>query len=108
MKEKIQAIRTKGELFSASNNDKTSEPQPLRLHAGLRLQLESMKTYLPWFIVTMTFLQTVAVIAQLALAGIAPISFSNTYSIAGWLNKLKYILSVDLGCCSLMFLYLAM
>lgn len=60
----------------------------LQLNTGLRLQLESLKTYTPWFLIVITALQAIGTIVQLGLAGIAPVSFSKTYSIKGKSNIL--------------------
>lgn len=69
-------------LAEEKHSDAAIDHEAYRVHAGLRLQLESMKSYIPCFIIIITFLQTLGAIVMIGLAGIAPVSFSKTFSIS--------------------------
>jgi len=64
--------------------EKTSDPnadvpqhEAFKISAGLRLQLESLKTYIPWFIVTITLFQIAVVIGLAALGGVATVGLTS-------------------------------
>lgn len=57
--------------------------QPVyKANVQMRLQLETLKSFSPWFIAVMTTIQLITVLIQIGLGGIAPISFSDRHVMA--------------------------
>ena len=77
----------------------TTTTQPFKTDIGVRLQLESLHHYLPWFILAVTTVQAIAVCVELGLGGVAPISISEKLTMESksmCCNMLLYIIPNEL------------
>ena len=95
LKQRLGLIKEKPreKLSKMTQEDTGAEEGELNVDTGVRLQLESLRTYKPWFLIFLTALQTLGSIVQLGLGGVAPVSFSKTYSVHGeshvnWISML--------------------